>query len=808
MRKFYLIALFSLMLMVRQGMAQAPHACFSASSGQSFPVSQCGAFFIQLNNCSTGTYDSAIWKLQISNNLNCAAPWGISFITAKGGASASTGTGYSLTVYGSYKLCLTLINRTTGQKDSFCTCIAKVYPIPNPTFSASDTLSCGSLTTTLTPNISSGTAPFGPITWFFGDNQTQTTSSAIPVSHTYSCKNTFPPCYTVTISVVDANGCSKVITKPCMLSVPCSPNATIAVTGGNTCLAPSTIALHASATSLIGTGIYTWWFPPNTAPPFSPAFGPSSNPNVSNIFNSYGCKDVILAVKDSITGCADTATLSNAVCLQGVTVNSLSANTTQVCCGKTFQVSLNATSNPISNPICTISGTLIATPVGLGGSPIVLGTINSSQPSSFSLPCGTSIPVVYNICFQNNQVTNLCNNCTVNYSGCFQITIMPSPTAHINLTPPTMASYCSLGNQFCFNASTPANNLSGATYEWFVNSLNSSPLSNTTTFCTTFSNFGNFKIYLKTCQSSANGGCCSVDSITVSQQKPNGSLSITKLNGCDSFYTKISVFPKTDSLYIFDLGDGTPPIVTTDDTLRHLYGCNIDTCYTLKVTHIAHNQNGFACVDTITRYKIIKIGHKMTPVIQMAPPIQCLVKKQACVSVNPNVPGLIPPPNSSPSCVLKVCHWYFTKPDDQTPVVQSFVCDSPKVCFDDTGHFDAHYVIVNNGCSDTLIVPKAVVINGIIGTFSDSLHCATGGTLANTCMTFKCNFKVYPPPTDSTHIKFIVSAGACGAPVVYNFAVAPNGAYPSFSHCFCNTGTYTVTMVTSNKSNFCPPDTT
>jgi PKD repeat protein len=808
MRK-YLLVLVIVLLGTISVLKAAPNACFSASSGQSFPVAQCGAFFIQLNNCSTGTYDSAIWKLQISTNTTCNGPWGISFITAKGGAAASTGTGYSLTVYGSYRLTLTLIDKTTGLKDSFTTCIAKVYPIPAPNFTASDTISCGSLTTTFTPNISSGTAPFGPITWFYGDNQTQTVAGATPVTHTYACKNTFPPCYTVTISVVDVHGCTKVVSKPCFVNVPCNPVATLAVTGGNTCVAPSVVNLHASATSLIGAGIYSWWFPPSSFPPFTPVNGPSTSAqNVQHSFNTFGCHDVIVAIKDSITGCADTTQLSNAVCLQGVTVTSMSATTTQVCCGNPFIVNLNASSNPTSNPACVISGVLIATPVGVGGSPITLGTITSAQPYSYVIPCGTSSPVVYNICFQNNEVKNLCNNCTVTYNGCFQITVMPKPTAHINLTAPTQASYCSAGHNFCFDASTPANNLPGTTYQWWVGSILGSPLSSTTTFCNTFTNFGNFKIYLKTCQSAANGGCCAIDSITVSQQKPSGGIIVNKLNGCDSFYSVIKVLPSTDSLYTYNFGDGTPNITTTSDTVHHFYQCSIDTCYTLKVTHTAHAISGFACVDTITLFKAIKIGHKMTPVITMAPPIQCLIKKQACVFVNPNVPGLIPPPNSSPSCALKVCHWYFTKPDDVAPVAQSFVCDSPKVCFDDTGHFDAHYVIVNNGCADTLINKRVVVINGIIGNFTDSLQCSNSGSLANMCVTFKSTFKVYPPPTDSTHITFIVSGGTCGPPTYYNFVVAPNGAYPKFTHCFCNTATYTVTMITSNLSNFCPPDTT
>ena len=811
MRKiyYYLIGLF--LLFNTASKAQAIHACFSAGGGQTFPVTQCGGFVLPLTNCSTGTYDSAVWKLQISSNYNCTGPWGITFVTTKGGAQATAGTGYSLSVDGSYKVCLLIYNRTTGQVDSSCQCIAVVYPFPIPNFSVSDSFHCGGLTTTFTPQIQSGTTPYGPITWYFGDNLTQTTNTVSNVTHTYACKNSNPPCYSVTISVTDAHGCSKVVTKPCLVNVPCKPSATVSVTGGSACSTPTSITFHATPSGLYGHGIYSWWFPPGSTPPFTPTFGPSSSVgNVTQPFSTYGCKNVILAIKDSATGCSDTANVNNAVCIQGITVTSLSSNLNHVCCSQPFAITFNASSNPVSTPPCAIVGTLVATPVG-GGATIVLGQISSTSPKTVSLPCTSSAAVTYNICFQNSTVTNLCNNCTLNYTGCLQVTVNPSPTAQINLTPPTLASYCSKGHQFCFNASTPSNNLPGCSYAWYLGSTSNTALSNTSTFCYTFPNFGTYKIYLKVCQSALNGGCCALDSIVVSQNPPTGSFIVSNTRGCDTLCAKFTVSPSTDSLYIYNFGDGT--IVTSNqDTMHHCFHSNLDTCYTVTIIHIAHSLGGFVCVDTLRQKGIIKIGHKMIPSITMSPPIQCLVHKQACVYVYPNNPGLIPPTGASNStCLSKACHWYFTKPFDPNPIVQSYVCDSPKVCFDDTGHFDAHYVIINNTCPDTVVVHNAVVINGVLGDFKDSLHCASNGTLTNFCVTIKSNIKVFPTPTnphDSTHIKFIVNNNTCGSPTIYNFAVAPNGPPPIFNHCFCTAGSYTITMITKNSATGCPPDTT
>ena len=790
--------------------AQSPHACFTESNGQTFPISHCGGTFVQFTNCSTGTYDSAVWKLQISNNYNCTGPFGLTFITSKGGAQASSGTGFALTVNGSYKLCLVLYNRTNGTKDSVCQCVANIYPIPLPDFSASDTFKCGNLTTTFTPLISSGTAPYGPITWFFGDNLTKITAGATTVNHSYACKSTNPPCYSVTISVADAHGCAKVVTKPCMIYVPCKPVASVTVGAGNPCAAPATITFNATATPLIGRGIYTWWFPPTSVPPFSPAAGPSSvATSASQTYPTAGCKDVIVAVKDSVSGCSDTTQIHNAVCIQSINVVSIGTNVSQVCCGQSFTVNLNANTVPAASPPCDINGVLIATPVG-GGSPIFLGPISSLAPSTFSIQCIASTAVTYNICFQGGIVTNACNNCTKTYNGCFQITVNPAPTAHINLTAPTLASYCSKGHQFCFHASAPINNLPGCTYSWWAGAMIGTPMQTGTTFCNTYPNFGSYKVYLKVCQSTANGGCCSVDSFTISQFPPTGTFTVSNFQGCDTVTAKISVTPKTDSLYIYNFGDGTI-ISSIHDTISHKYASNLDTCFDLKIIHIAKSVGGFACADTMTQKGAVKIGHKMIPNVTMSPPVQCLIHKQACVNIYPNNPGLILPPGVI-SCVSHSCHWFFTKPDDKSPVVQSYVCDSPKVCFDDTGHFDAHYVIVNNGCTDTLIIKRAVVINGVLGDFTDTVKCSANGNLTSNCVTFRSQLKVYPPPSnphDSTHVKFIINNGTCGAPTILNFSIPPTGGTaPVFSHCFCAAGTYTVTMITSNPSTGCPADTT
>ena len=111
MRKIFTLLLIWFVVCLPNSKAQNLHACFNTVNGGAFPVTQCGPFFLPLVNCSTGIYDSAVWKEQISSNHNCNGPWGLTFLSAKAGSLATSNNSYSLTVDGSYKICLYIYNR-------------------------------------------------------------------------------------------------------------------------------------------------------------------------------------------------------------------------------------------------------------------------------------------------------------------------------------------------------------------------------------------------------------------------------------------------------------------------------------------------------------------------------------------------------------------------------------------------------------------------------------------------------------------------------------------------------------------------
>ncbi|MFM2048851.1 MAG: hypothetical protein RI955_1399, partial [Bacteroidota bacterium] len=66
--------------------------------------------------------------------------------------------------------------------------------------------------------------------------------------------------------------------------------------------------------------------------------------------------------------------------------------------------------------------------------------------------------------------------------------------------------------------------------------------------------------------------------------------------------------------------------------------------------------------------------------------------------------------------------------------------------------------------------------------------------------------KIFPGPVYPTKVKIIINQGSCGVPVIYNYVVPIGSQPPTINHCFCNTGVYKITMISSNDSLGCPPD--
>ncbi|MFM2048214.1 MAG: hypothetical protein RI955_762 [Bacteroidota bacterium] len=846
MKKIVFLLAFMLTLFASSQSKAQLTAHFVASNGLTFPIDTCGNLILTLNNTSTGSYDTAKWSVYYSAAFSCNAS-GSATTYKFFGATKSSSPIIAAVNAGSYYVCLT-VSSASGQVSQSCVCIATTHAVPTANFTASDTIGCGTLLTTLIPSNPNSLPPY-TYTWNLGtvginpstnlpySSQFATFGTAtagsgsLPVK--YYASNTRNNVY---LQVVDANGCKSAIIKTSYIYAVVKPTASMYVAGGSNLCSPGIINLASPP----GNDSYTWWIPSTSATATS---GPSPTNTVSHNFTTYACTNVKLAVFKYIHptfGCSDTITQNNAVCIQGIASNPcLAISTTNAGSGQSFVTTFTACTTPLSSS--PISGIVVAEPCGgiypACVVPVTLGTITSSGCSLgalnnciINLPGCYQSPVTYCIVFKGDTIKNLSNGCIGLYSllnpctgGPLTITINPCPIATVSIASGFTGNYCSPSHQFCFDGPVQnlAPNLPGATYEWYIANPNTGAVVQGTgiSFCTVFSGYGSHDVYLKVIQSAANGGCAAISSKTVSLTPLKGSFTYNKTNGCDSVTVSFTPSPTTDTLYTWDFGDGQT--FATHDTLpiSHYYASNIDTCYTVKLIHRSYHLGGIHCIDTITQNRIIHIGHKITPIVTVSDSTLCLKNGKACLYVQPDpITQVIHVPGSYVSlCNVKSCNWYFTRPHKTPILARSFICDTPQVCFTDTGVYSGHFIINSNGCQDTLTIDSMVTVNGIKSNFKDSVWCSAGGVATSQTCTFVPSIKIYPKNGTGTYpttVKFILFGAGPGASDyidsgVYWPSTSPNTPHSPtrFTFQFPNNGVFTVWMIVNNNGQSCQPDT-
>ncbi len=237
------------------------------------------------SNCNNGVF-KIDFQLQVAvstintNTLSGCAPLTISFTNATAptgtlatfiwylGNGQTTTTNINPTVTytnpGTYTVSLVVNDNTTcNVKDSAVTFIT-VYPRPTANFS----LTTGSCSNTIT-TINGSTGNFGsnPYTWNFGNSSP--TSSLTSPSYTYPTTGS----YTVSLSVVDLNGCTSIATNTVTIFnfIPGIVNSSTICQGYST-------PINASG----GTS-YTWSPPPTLSNPNSAS--PIATPSVTTIYS-------------------------------------------------------------------------------------------------------------------------------------------------------------------------------------------------------------------------------------------------------------------------------------------------------------------------------------------------------------------------------------------------------------------------------------------------------------------------------------------------------------------------------------------
>jgi hypothetical protein len=590
---------------------QAQTACFSISApGTAYnQTHQCVPFQATLNDCSTGSYHHAMWTLLVATNSSCSGPFGTWQVV--GPLAPGTPASMNINATGVYNVRLDLYDASNNLLTTTTqNCVFQIFPKPSINATASPNPLCGGGLVNFTPSVSGGTGPNAncgwTYQWNFGGGNPSTFNGLNPPPVNYSCR-TAP--YSVVFIATDCNGCNDVYVNAAAVTAPCKPNASYLVTAGSTCSAPANLTFAASP---VGPNYsYGWWFP-STLPTTGGAT--QTGVSINHNFPALGCYNIQMAVKDNTTGCSDTVTTPNAICIDGFSVTSMTSNQTSICSGQSVCCTLHiVTTSGANMSTAFFSGTATPTTAGIPTTATFNYIGNGDYVGCFNLGASANT-LTYTISI--GTITNTQNNCTITYSGTKSVTVKPAPVANINMQAPYVDNYCAPSHQFCFTASQPAVN-AGATYDWYLTAgYNPSVGSSPSSYCNTFNGVGQHNIYLKVCINSAAGLCCSFDMDTVYLQKPNFNFVGDTLNTCAPFNTHFIASPysaSSDSIYKwyptgFPAPPGAGPFITTTNTFTYTYSSPIDTCYNVTCILVkkAAGSPAYACTDTITKTKYIK----------------------------------------------------------------------------------------------------------------------------------------------------------------------------------------------------------
>jgi PKD repeat protein len=258
----------------------------------------CGTFVVNFSNQSTG-----------SGTLNYNWDFG------NGNVSTQTNPSALYSQPGTYTVTLSVTNGVNADQVVQVDYIT-VFSLPQPNFTANPTAGCPPLSVAFTNSSVPGSAPVDSVIWDFGDGNISTGTA---LSHIYTQSGN----YTVSMLIVDDNGCSSNQTFPNAIQVNTnSPTAGFTADDTVLCSAPFTVNFTNQSS---GTGAinYVWDFGDGST---------SAQTNPSHTYSASGNYTVTLTATYA-SGCSDVETKTNYITAVGVTNPNFSASDTTVCAG-------------------------------------------------------------------------------------------------------------------------------------------------------------------------------------------------------------------------------------------------------------------------------------------------------------------------------------------------------------------------------------------------------------------------------------------------------------------------------------------
>ncbi len=593
---------------------QAPVANFSGS-----PLTGCSPLVVVFQDLSTGNPTAWNWNFGNGNTSTLRNPTA-SYFTP-----------------GSYTVTLTVTN-ANGSNTLTRTQYVTVYESPTVNFSASTVSGCFPLRVQFQDLSTAGTGNTNVSwLWDFGNGTTSTLQNPFI---TYGSAGT----YSVTLRVTNDKGCTRVLSRTNYITVTSGVTAGFTHTQPTVCRAPADISFTNSSTGP-PTLSYLWNFGDGN-------FSTAANPvHTYTVNGSY----IVTLVTYSTAGCQDTAR-SNPILIGNYTT---SFNyPPQVCAGEPASFTNTSTPAPVSS-------------VWNFGDGATATTINATH--------SYSTPGVY--------LVKLINT----YSGCTD-----SVTQSITVNSNPVADFSAPVTSKCeppFTVNFQDLSTGGAVaWEWDFGDGGTSSVQNP---AHTYTSYGNFTVQLIVTNAS---GCRDTlirpDFIIV--RRAQVSIPGLPARGCIPFSFNFNpIITSVDAVtsYSWDFGDGgssTLPNPTYTYTTQGTYNV------TLTIT------TSSGCTDDTTFANAIRVGSKPVADFSAAPNPICA--RQPVQFTDLSVPA---------------DEWSWDFGDGATSTMQN-----PAHAYNDTGYFSVRLIAFNNGCPDTITRNNYIYVMPSIAAFTITPDCS------------------------------------------------------------------------------------
>jgi len=594
--------------------AQAPVANFTGN-----PLAGCSPVIINFQDLSTGNPTSWSWNFGNGNTSVLQNPTA-SYFTP-----------------GAYTISLTVTN-ANGSNTLTRTQYINVYEPPTVDFSGSPLSGCFPLRVQFTDMSQPGLGNTN-VSWFwdFGNGTTSTLQN--PMATFVTTGN-----FTITLRVTNDKGCTRTISRPNYITATTGVVAGFTHTQATVCSAPATIDFTNTSTGP-PTLSYVWDF--GDGSPFSGVTNPTHTYLVNGTF-------IATLITTSTAGCVDTFR-SNPIVIGG------------------FVTDFNSPASVCINEAATFTNTSTPVPIssfwtfGDGGT---ANTINATY--SYAAP-GT-----YNVWLYNT------------YSSCIDsiphtITVNPRPVSDFSAPitsrcePPLTVNFQDL------STGTPLS------WQWDFGDGNTSTLQNPSH---TYTSYGSFTVTLIT----TNGFGCT-DTIVrtnyIDIRRASISIPLFPLRGCIPYsISPVPVISSVDAVtsYNWDFGDGG-----TSTLPNPTYTYIAQGTYTVRL--IITTSTG--CTDTLIIPNAVRVGSKPVADFSAAPIPVC--GTQPVYFTNLTVPS---------------DEWLWDFGDGGSSTLQN-----PQHSYSDTGYFSIRLIATNNGCPDTLIRTNYVRVLPPIARFTPVPNC-------------------------------------------------------------------------------------